>query len=62
MTQSIEELAMRFAILISLSKSEFCGHEKELGLINEELWDRFGGQQTADAILEAKATLRLVIS
>ena len=62
MPQTIEELAMRFAILVDLPTDQFCGHEQELGDVNEELWTRFGGLKTAEAIAEAKETLKLVIS
>ena len=62
MPQTIEELAMRFAILVDLPTDQFSGREQELSDVNEELWDRFGGSKTAEAIAEAKETLKLVIS
>ena len=59
--QTIEELAIRFAILVALPKDRFSGREQELSDVHEELWDRFGGSKTAEAIAEAKETLKLVI-
>lgn len=58
--QSLEKLAMRFAILVTMSKNEFAGHEEELVVINEQLWDRFGQPTLGQAIVKAKQILKMV--
>ena len=62
MTQPIEELAMRFAILVTMPTDQFCGHEEELKVTNEQLWDNFQQPEIGIAIVEAKSILKLVIS